>query len=73
MMEIFRLVFSPIEVNTYILAEESGDCAIIDCGCYTEAEEKKLAVFIQSRNLQSSQKKEEAFHCMKKALSRKAR
>jgi hydroxyacylglutathione hydrolase len=51
MMEIFRLVFSPIEVNTYILAEESGDCAIIDCGCYTEAEEKKLADFIRGKNL----------------------
>ena len=33
-MEIFKLVFSPIDVNTYILADVSGKCAVIDCGCY---------------------------------------
>lgn len=50
-MEIFRLVFSPIDVNTYILADQSGDCAIIDCGCYNDAEREELEVFIKNRNL----------------------
>ncbi len=50
-MEIFRLVFSPIEVNTYILADESGDCAIIDCGCYGTNESEELEVFISDKNL----------------------
>jgi hydroxyacylglutathione hydrolase len=50
-MEIFRLVFSPIEVNTYILADESGDCAIIDCGCYDDDESESLADFIKQKNL----------------------
>jgi len=50
-MEIFRHVFSPIEVNTYVLADNSGDCAIIDCGCYIEREFRKLAGFIESRKL----------------------
>lgn len=41
-MKINRFVFSPIEVNTYILEDESGECAIIDCGCY---DEKEFAIF----------------------------
>jgi hydroxyacylglutathione hydrolase len=50
-MEIYKLVFSPIEVNTYILADKSGDCAIIDCGCYDESECDELAAFLESKNL----------------------
>jgi len=50
-MEIFRLVFSPIEVNTYILADKSGDCAIIDCGCYNQEERDELSDFLSSKNL----------------------
>lgn len=50
-MEIYRHIFSPIEVNTYVLADKSGDCAIIDCGCYTENEFRKLDGFIESRKL----------------------
>ena len=50
-MEIYKFVFSPIQVNTYILADNSGDCAIIDCGCYNEAECKKLTDFISGKNL----------------------
>ena len=50
-MEIFRLIFSPIEVNTYILADQSGDCAVIDCGCYNKKEFEKLTAFIQKKNL----------------------
>jgi len=50
-MNIFKFVFSPIEVNTYILADESGDCAIIDCGCYNKTETEKFAGFITDRNL----------------------
>jgi hydroxyacylglutathione hydrolase len=50
-MEIFRLVFSPIEVNTYILAGKSGDCAIIDCGCYGDDEFAELTKFLDERKL----------------------
>lgn len=50
-MEIFRLVFSPIEVNTYVLAQESGECAIIDCGCYNESELGKLTGFLEEKAL----------------------
>ena len=44
-MKIFKLVFSPIEVNTYVLVDESGVGAIIDCGCYDKHESEKLEAF----------------------------
>jgi glyoxylase-like metal-dependent hydrolase (beta-lactamase superfamily II) len=50
-MEIYRLVFSPIEENTYILADRTGDCIIIDCGCYDELEFSKLEGFLDLRKL----------------------
>jgi glyoxylase-like metal-dependent hydrolase (beta-lactamase superfamily II) len=50
-MKIFKFVFSPIEVNTYILVDESGDCAIIDCGCYDKQEFGKLEDFIKNNRI----------------------
>jgi glyoxylase-like metal-dependent hydrolase (beta-lactamase superfamily II) len=50
-MEIYRLVFNPIAVNTYILADNSGDCAIIDCGCYDQNEFDELNDLIREKNL----------------------
>jgi hydroxyacylglutathione hydrolase len=50
-MEVFRLVFSPIEVNTYILADPSGKCAVIDCGCYSRSEFNRLSLFLEKKKL----------------------
>jgi hydroxyacylglutathione hydrolase len=50
-MEIYKLIFSPIEVNTYILADQSNDCAIIDCGCYDRSEFEELVRFIEGKKL----------------------
>jgi hydroxyacylglutathione hydrolase len=50
-MKINRLVFSPIDVNTYILSDDSDNCAIIDCGCYDNSEFDKLVRFIEGRKL----------------------
>jgi hydroxyacylglutathione hydrolase len=50
-MKIYTLVFSPIEINTYILALDSGDCAIIDCGCYDKDEERSFESFIKEKKL----------------------
>jgi hydroxyacylglutathione hydrolase len=50
-MKIYRLIFSPIEVNTYILADDSGDCAIIDCGCYDKEESESLEEFIGQKKI----------------------
>jgi hydroxyacylglutathione hydrolase len=50
-MKIYKFVFSPIEVNTYILVDDSGDCAIIDCGCYNKQESEKLEDFIKDKRI----------------------
>ena len=50
-MKIYKLVFSPIEVNTYIIASDSGDCAIIDCACFNKKECDILESFIESNKL----------------------
>lgn len=50
-MKIDKLVFSPIEVNTYIIDDEKGNCAIIDCGCYTGEEFAELKGYLESRKL----------------------
>jgi len=50
-MEIYKFVFSPIEVNTYIVTDQSSDCAIIDCGCYDREESEELEKFIESKKL----------------------
>ena len=50
-MKIFRLVFSPIDENTYILVDASGKCAVIDCGCYDMKEFERLSLFLQKKDL----------------------
>jgi glyoxylase-like metal-dependent hydrolase (beta-lactamase superfamily II) len=45
-MKIHKFVFSPISVNTYILAGDNGECAVVDCGCYDDAEFERLSSFI---------------------------
>ena len=50
-MEVFKLVFSPIGVNTYILADSNGECAVIDCGCYDRNEFSMLVRLIESKRL----------------------
>jgi hydroxyacylglutathione hydrolase len=51
-MEISKLVFCPIEVNTYILSDQEGKCAIIDCGCYDEGEFEDLDYLIRREKLE---------------------
>lgn len=50
-MKVHKLVFSPISVNTYILDDKRGNCAIIDCGCYNEDEFQILKYFLRERVL----------------------
>jgi hydroxyacylglutathione hydrolase len=53
-MEIYRIVFSPIDVNTYVLADGSGECAVIDCGCYDRSEFSRLKDLIDEKKLKPS-------------------
>jgi len=42
-MKIYNEIFSPIEVNTFIITGDDTSCVVIDCGCYGKKEEKRLA------------------------------
>jgi hydroxyacylglutathione hydrolase len=44
-------VFNPVQENTYVLWDETGECAIIDAGCYNQSEFEKLDNFIKSKGL----------------------
>ena len=50
-MEVFRFVFSPIDENTYVLADQTGDCAVIDCGCYDRDEFSQLTDLMEKKKL----------------------
>lgn len=50
-MKIHKFVFSPISVNTYLLSDSDGACAVIDCGCYDETEFSRLTDYIEKNNL----------------------
>lgn len=54
MVKIKTFVFNPFQVNTYLLYEDSGNCAIIDPACYTREEEMALEAFISENNLKPS-------------------
>ncbi len=41
----------PIDVNTYILADKSGECAIIDCGSYDFDEFREMTDLIDDKKL----------------------
>jgi hydroxyacylglutathione hydrolase len=51
MISIHSFVFSPIQENTYILHDETGQCVIIDPGCYDDRERKILSSYIEDKKL----------------------
>lgn len=51
MHKIKTFSFNPFQVNTYILYDETGECAIIDPACYEPFEEDMLLKFIEENNL----------------------
>jgi glyoxylase-like metal-dependent hydrolase (beta-lactamase superfamily II) len=51
MIQIQSFTFSPIQENTYVLYDDSGECVIIDPGCYDEREREKLSSFIDDKKL----------------------
>lgn len=51
MLNVHRFVFSPIQENTYVIFTEDGLAAIVDPGCYFEAERLRLQQFITQQKL----------------------
>jgi glyoxylase-like metal-dependent hydrolase (beta-lactamase superfamily II) len=48
MIQVHCFEFSPFAENTYVLSAPSGECLIIDPGCYTATEEITLKQFIEN-------------------------
>lgn len=51
MIQLHCFEFNPFAENTYLLWDESGECAIFDPGCYTPAERETLRTFIEKNGL----------------------
>lgn len=51
MINIETLVFNPFMENTYVLHDETGECIIVDAGCYEDAEKKEIEDFIRDNDL----------------------
>jgi hydroxyacylglutathione hydrolase len=51
MLNIYSEVYSPIQVNSYVLYNNNKQAIIIDPGCYYQQEKEQLAAFISSQNL----------------------
>ena len=53
-MKIKTFVFNPFQENTFILYDNTGECAIVDPGCNSERENSILSEFISVNNLKPS-------------------
>ena len=51
MTQITCFVFNPFEENTYLLYDETGECVIIDPGCFSREEQQKLVDFVTQNKL----------------------
>lgn len=50
-MQVAQFTFNEFSENTYVLFDETLECAIIDPGCYKPHEQQKLIQFITQQNL----------------------
>lgn len=51
MIEIKKFTFNPIMENTYVIHDETLEAAVIDAGCYSDAEKNQLKKYIDDNNL----------------------
>jgi hydroxyacylglutathione hydrolase len=51
MIQLKSFVNNPYQENTYLLYDESGECAIIDPGMYTSAEQNLVVNYINDKRL----------------------
>lgn len=51
-MTVSGFTFNAFSENTYLLHDATGQCAIIDPGCYSRAEQEALRNFIEAQKLE---------------------
>ena len=50
-MEYKIFINNPWQENTVVLYDESGEAAVVDCGCLNKQEEKKIQDFFEAKKL----------------------
>ena len=51
MIQIKKFTFNQVQENTFVVYDETGECAIIDAGCYFDNERLELDTFISEKQL----------------------
>ncbi len=51
MLQLHTFTFNPFQENTYLISHNDGSCLIVDPGCYTASEHKKLTDYLSAANL----------------------
>ena len=51
MISVKKFTFNPVQENTYVVYDESGECVIIDAGCNDDNERNELDNFIAAKKL----------------------
>jgi hydroxyacylglutathione hydrolase len=51
MIKVKTFICNPFQENTYILYDETGECVIVDAGCYEPQEQETIDSFIAGNNL----------------------
>jgi glyoxylase-like metal-dependent hydrolase (beta-lactamase superfamily II) len=51
MTQVEKFEFNPFAENTYVVFDETGECAIFDPGCYTWEEREALQRFVEEKKL----------------------
>ena len=50
-MEVTRFIVNMIEENCYLVYDETGEAALIDCGAFYDEEKNAIRQFLESHNL----------------------
>jgi len=50
-MKVHIFVFTPYQVNTYVVSDSSGACVVIDPACGEPREQEQLAQYLRQHNL----------------------
>jgi hydroxyacylglutathione hydrolase len=51
MIFVKSFTFGPFAENTYVLSDETGECVIIDPGCYDQNEKQQISDYIESSGI----------------------
>lgn len=50
-MKLKKFIFNPVQVNTYLIWDDSNEAVLIDCGCFFDSEKEVLKRFIVDNGL----------------------